>query len=132
MRLLTTALLALGIAGAAAAAPKEAAKGEQPCPAGVGKAVCCKASVANHCMYVSCCEQGNAGFFSKAHCSACEKHQAKHQAAHKGAAHACSTAYVSCCEQGNAAFFKTEGCSMCASKKDGKAACCAADAKAKK
>ena len=129
MRLLTAALLALGIAGAAAAAPKDAAKGEKPCPAGVGTAVCCKASVANHCTYVSCCEQGNAGFFNQAHCATCEKHQAKSHAAHKGAAHACTTAYVSCCEQGNAAFFKKEGCSMCAAKKEGKAACCAADAK---
>ena len=131
IRFLTAAVLALGIAGAAAAAPKEGAKAEQPCPAGVGKAVCCKASVANHCMYVSCCEQGNAGFFTKAHCATCDKHHAK--AAHKGhaASHACSTGYVSCCEKGNAKFFKKDGCAMCAAKKGDKAACCEAGAKKK-
>ena len=117
-------LAALCLATAAVAAPKDAA-GEKPCPAGVGKAVCCKASVADHCMYTSCCEQGNKAFFTKKGCGTCAKHTAKAQLAHHGKA-ACDTKnlYTSCCDQGNKGFFKAASCNTCAS--SGAKSCCAA------
>jgi hypothetical protein len=112
MKTMMLAAVAAGLLSVAAfAAPKSA----ETCEAGKGKPVCCKASVANHCGYVSCCEMGNAAFFSKKHCGTCESHKAHAQAAcaakaapAAGAA-ACgakTTLYVSCCEQGNAGFFK--------------------------
>jgi len=134
--LILAAAAACALTVGAWAAPKEA---DKTCEAGKGKAVCCKASVANHCGYVSCCEVGNAGFFSKKHCGTCESHRDHAQAAcaagktakadaktASGCAAKGSTLYVSCCDVGNARFFKAaHACgSGCEAKKA--SACCAA------
>jgi hypothetical protein len=127
---LAAAAFALFAASAAVAAPKEAAKGEEKvCAAGVGTAVCCKASVANHCGYASCCEMGNSAFFSKTSCATCRKHDNQAKAAHhkSHAGSACGTnGYVSCCEEGNGGFFKGNSC--CGHKAAAGASCCAAPA----
>jgi hypothetical protein len=138
MRVFAILALAVGLMGAAAAAPaKNAAAKDEMCAAGHGKAVCCKAGVADHCGYVSCCEVGNAGFFTSKSCSTCAKHRAEAaRAAAKSccageskehAGHAGGNGYVSCCEEGNRAFF-SQGCTMGAPK----AACCAKEGKSAK
>jgi hypothetical protein len=122
--------LSLFAVGFASAAPKDA-PAAGACEKATGKAVCCKASVADHCTYVSCCEVGNQGFFSKSSCGACAKGTAAKEMAHaKKAAHeAASTAkvsYVSCCEMGNRGFYTKAGaCSTC----EHKAACASCSAK---
>jgi len=133
---LAAAALALFAAGAASAAPKEAAKGgEKVCAAGVGTYVCCKAAVANHCGYVTCCEKGNAAFFKASGCGTCAKHTAESQRAHHAACglgtceSKAKSTYVSCCEEGNGGFFK--GAAACCSHKGTGPSCCAADAKKK-
>jgi len=139
---LTAALIT---AGAAVAAPQAGKKAESTCAAGVGFKVCCKAFVAHHCDYVSCCEVGNAGFHAQKACATCAKHEAKATptattAAAKSAAaktdgkSACAAGacaegnlYVSAHEMGNGGFFTRTAAH---SGKAG-AACCAGEAKAK-
>jgi hypothetical protein len=119
-------LAALAVPGIAAdKAEKKAA--EKVCALGKGRAVCCKAYVADHCVYVACCEVGNAGFFSKTHCAACEKNAAKASpsgAAATGCGAGAPQGYVACCEVGNAGFFKGKACGACAAAKS--ASCCSA------
>lgn len=126
MRTFAVLALALGLMGAAVAAPsaKTAAKA-----AAGHKAACCSAGEANHGIYVACCEVGNSAFFTSKSCGACAKHRAEAaKAAHKSSAeHAHGNGYVSCCEEGNRSFF-TQGCTSCGSK----AACCAKDGKSAK
>lgn len=77
---LAAAVLTVAAAGMAAAGEKST------CERGAGKAVCCKAYVANHCgpFSATCCEKGNAAFFTAKKCGGCESqakvaaHQAKH------------------------------------------------------
>ena len=107
MSRLIPALLAVGAtlltAGVAVAAPKAAASAEKVCVAGVGKPVCCKAYVANHCMYVSCCEVGNHGFFKQTACAKCEANRAA-RATDCGDKSACSPD-AAVAGTGNGAFF---------------------------
>jgi hypothetical protein len=139
---LSLAALALGLMSAVGAAAAPGEKGEM-CVAGHGKAVCCKASVADHCGYVSCCEKGNAGFFTARHCGTCDQHKAS---AHKTAAHkahkpAVATAEakgcgagagVASCEVGNRGFFSNTACGTCTTKAHAaKASCCAGEKAAK-
>ena len=145
-------LFAAGIATAAPEAGKAEAK--SVCTAGIGKAVCCKAFVADHCNYVSCCEAGNSAFFTAKSCAKCADHRAQHAAAHSGktaatpavattgakttaaksecAAGACcasdTTLYVAACERGNGGFFTSHTAHTASAKSS---ACCAAGAKAK-
>ncbi|MGV3724682.1 MAG: hypothetical protein ACO1SX_27610 [Actinomycetota bacterium] len=119
--------------GGASAAPKSGAS-EGMCVAGVGRTVCCKAGVADHCGHVSCCEVGNAAFFSAKSCGA--GHAAKtvaHAPAAKAAkaeGHACGSASASC-ETGNRGFFTASTCGASSKKAGAASACCAAGAKAK-
>lgn len=155
---LIVAAAVLALANVAFAAPST---GSAVCEAGQGKAVCCKAGVANHCTYVSCCEVGNAGFHSAASCGTCAHNHsvAMAKAMSAGCAKCGATAATAAltCETGNAGFFsaskcttvaKTAGCAACASHEHACAACeakahacascapkmtgCAACAKAKK
>jgi hypothetical protein len=120
-RTLTLAVAALTLslltATGAAAAPTNDGSGPV-CEAGIGKVVCCKAFVANHCPYVSCCEQGNAAFFTASHCSLCDAHTMERM--QRGSTQACATA----CEAGNGAFFTPTAAK--ASAGDAPAACCTA------
>jgi hypothetical protein len=145
LRVWMAGLLTAGLclAGAASAAPKEEGKATT-CTKGQGTAVCCKTYVKDHCShYTSCCEHGNAGFFSKKHCSSCEK-QADERA--KVAKSNCSgsactghssegSAYTKCCDIGNRGFFSSAGCGNCSkhakAAKAETAACCAGEKKAK-
>lgn len=118
---LSAVALALGLltATGATAAPKNDGTGPV-CEAGIGKAVCCKTFTANHCPYVSCCEQGNAAFFTANHCSLCEAHamdRAKHASTQSCAPGAAS------CEAGNGAFFTATSASH--KTRGTQAACCA-------
>lgn len=104
---LSAAVLSLGLltATGVAAAPKNDGSGPV-CEAGIGKAVCCKAFVANHCAYVSCCEQGNAAFFTTKHCSQCDAHAMDRVKHASTSAQTCSGDSANC-ETGNRAFFQT-------------------------
>jgi hypothetical protein len=144
--LLVAAGLGLFASGIAAAAPKAEKPAEKStCRAGVGRPVCCKAYVADHCTYVSCCEVGNAGFFSQKLCPKCADHKAKAELAcaskgagtkdacaskGTGAKHECGRCHE-CSEGGNRAFFTgTNGASCCSSSpKAAKGACCGAKGK---
>jgi hypothetical protein len=143
--LLSTFALALLAASSVAAAPK-AGPVNEGCSGGIGRPVCCKAFVADHCGYTSCCEKGNAAFFSSTHCGKCEEHAAekamacsakassakssttKTAAAGACAAQTCAPGDASC-EVGNRMFFTGAACS--ASKKAAKSACCASEKTAK-
>lgn len=131
---MSIAALALSVvaAGSAAAAPK-ASGSESTCTAGVGKYVCCKAGVADHCGHVSCCEVGNAAFFTKKSCSSCASHKTKQAAHHsapaKASGSACSASAASC-EVGNRRFFSKQS-NCCSTKDAGASACCAGEKKAK-
>lgn len=119
---LSAAVVSLALASAASAAPKK--DGAAPvCEAGVGKAVCCKAFVANHCAYVSCCEQGNAAFFTAKHCSLCDEHTMERALRASGST--CSADAASC-ETGNRAFFSA---AAPYGTRGGKSACCASEKK---
>jgi hypothetical protein len=122
---LSAAVLTLGLLSAtgAVAAPKNDGTGPV-CEAGIGKAVCCKTFVANHCPYVSCCEKGNAAFFTAKHCSLCDAHVMDH--AKHASAQACSPG-ASGCEAGNSAFFSAAN-SMYGTR-GGQPSCCAVDKK---
>ena len=123
---LSAAVLSLGLltATGVAAAPKNDGSGPV-CEAGIGKAVCCKTFVANHCAYVSCCEQGNAAFFSAKHCSLCDAHAVERVKRASANTQACTGDSASC-ETGNRAFFKT---ATSFGTRGGKTACCANEKK---
>jgi hypothetical protein len=128
------------------AAPK-AGKVESTCERGVGKKACCKAFVADHCMYVSCCEVGNAAFYNQTLCHNCENHKANVAVAaaaacsaktasgtkecSSGSACAVSTASA---EDGNRRFFTPTACASGKTAASAGGACCSARgaAKAKK
>jgi len=118
-----TLMLGLVTAAGASAAPKNDGSGPV-CEAGIGKAVCCKAFVANHCPYVSCCEMGNAAFFSAKHCSLCDAHAKEHSK--RATAQTCAPG-ASSCEAGNRAFF-TDASSETKTR-GAKPACCATEKK---
>ena len=135
-RAVTTALaafsLALLAASGAVAAPKQAVV-NAGCSGGIGTTVCCKAFVAHHCDYVSCCEKGNAMFFSSTHCHQCDENVAEKAVlacATKSAAAGGSAAASACapgeasCETGNRMFFTA----TCAPAKAAKGDCCGAKA----
>lgn len=139
LRLSLAAFLALA-AGAAIAGPKGDSAATATCTKGQGTAVCCKAFVANHCTYVSCCEVGNSAFFTKKECGKCADHTAKRAAkasASCGTSASCSASKSECAKcaggdvAGNRAFFTaTAGCAKgdgCADKKGqaSASACCA-------
>lgn len=123
MSIAALALTLTAVSGAAAA--------EGKCAAGVGKYVCCKAGVADHCGHVSCCEVGNAAFFSAKHCGSCASHKSEkpaHQAAAKtakAAGHGCASSAAGC-ETGNRGFFKATACGGC-DKAEKASACCAGE-----
>jgi len=135
MSIATLALSVLALSGAAAAPKADGAM----CVAGVGRSVCCKAGVSDHCGHVSCCEVGNAAFFSAKSCGSTHSALSAKPVAHvhaaakteKVAGHGCATSSASC-EVGNRGFFTQSACSSSAAKKAGApAACCAGEAKAK-
>ena len=68
--LFLSTLTAVMAAGGALAAEK-AKTSNGVCALGKGKQVCCKAYVADHCKYVSCCEVGNAAFYTASRCHTC-------------------------------------------------------------
>jgi hypothetical protein len=119
--LMLAAGLALLAAGAARAAPKKAAEPMPACAAGAPKPVCCKAFVADHCIYISCCEVGNAGFFTQTECPTClgraaeRAEQARRAASKPGCGEAakagcsgtgaCGEACAAGTQAGNGAFF---------------------------
>ena len=88
---LAAAALCLGSAAGAAAGEKPAGS----CEKGAGKPVCCKAYVANHCgpAAATCCEVGNAAFFTQKRCSACDSRAA---AKAKHAKHGCASGSSAC------------------------------------
>jgi hypothetical protein len=137
-RALTTAFAAFAlalIAASGAAAAQKTAVVNAGCSGGIGQPVCCKAFVANHCGYVSCCEKGNAAFYSATHCGRCDEHASEKAAvacaakpaasAAAGAAHGCATVSTSC-EVGNRMFFSGAACTTAA--KAAKGDCCGAKA----
>ena len=140
LRILTLSLAAVSLCSAAFAAPKTAAKAaEATCEKGVGKKACCKAYVADHCTYVSCCEIGNAGFHTQKDCSKCADHRVK-AASHASTAcsaktaagkkecassSACAHALASC-EDGNRHFFTAATCAPRKKSARAETACCGA------
>src|SRR5688500_5857201 len=120
VRLSLAAFLALA-AGAAMAGPKGDSAAKATCTRGEGKAVCCKAFVADHCTYVSCCEVGNSAFFTQKECGKCVVHAAERAAkagASCGTSATCSASKSECAKcavghtAGNGAFFTaTAACS---------------------
>jgi hypothetical protein len=131
MRFALALSAALALFAAPAFAGEKSAAAGSTCEAGIGKPVCCKAMVADHCGYVSCCEVGNAAFHTAKAChapahavhvasvSSCTTN-AK-QATAKASGSCCAEGkdkalYVSACEVGNASFFKASHASCCSAK----------------
>ncbi|MBM3457689.1 MAG: hypothetical protein FJX77_04060 [Armatimonadetes bacterium] len=117
------AAFALACAGAAVAAPNSEGG---VCAAGIGTQACCKAGMANHCNYASCCEVGNAAFYSASHCGQCahakKASQAKvasHMKEHGKTAAACSSCVATVsCETGNKGFYTASACHKAGSAHD--------------